>query len=367
MQQALAMSILPYSQIRVQVDGGANRSITNDKSYLLQFRNIKKYPMLGVNADGPALMCTGLGYLPWKADNGEVLLVKTYYAADAAETLVSPTDVVVNNLTNLNAWGQYSNLDTKEGYIQFHRRNNTTPLNFPLTTTNGLWYYNDNSVEDYHPWTCHTMDGNPTIRKLTKAAEFELGHQRWAHPGKRQGSIIHLHADGQPPLRKHAFHRCLTCPLIDGSSRTFNECNHDRAPPEILDWLDDEDDVVSDGLPGQHFRCDFGFMKGTGYCKKDDEGCTITSIDGHRTYFLIVDRKTRYIWVFLNKTKSPPIKIIAQFLREHGNPVAPRRTIRSDKGGELWGCQAFQDAIQEAGYILEPTAPYAPFQNGMAE
>jgi transposase InsO family protein len=138
-------------------------------------------------------------------------------------------------------------------------------------------------------------------------------------------------------------------------------------PAEILNWLDDEDDVVSDGLPGQHFRCDFGFMKGTGYCKRDKEGRTITSIDGHRTYFLIVDRKTRYIWVFLNKTKSPPIKIIAQFLREHGNPVAPRQTILSDKGSELWGCQAFQDAIQEAGYILEPTAPYAPFQNGMAE
>jgi hypothetical protein len=201
MQRANTMTVMPYSKIRVQVDGGANCSITNNRSYLLNFRNIKKYPMLGVNADGPALTCTGLGYLPWRADTGEIILVKTYYAIDAAETLVSPTDVVVNNFTNFYAWGQFSNLETQQGYIQFHRRNNEKPLNFSLTTYNGLWYYNnDTNVDDFVPWTCNTMNNTPTVRKLTKAAEHELGHQRWAHPGERTGSIVHLHVDDQPPL-----------------------------------------------------------------------------------------------------------------------------------------------------------------------
>jgi len=121
LQKALVLSDLPYTTIQVQVDGGANRSITNNRSYLLNFRNIKKYPMNGVNAEGPALMCTGIGYLPWKADTAEVVLVKTYYSTDAAETLISPTDIVVNNYTDLNAWTQYSNLDTNKGYVQFYR------------------------------------------------------------------------------------------------------------------------------------------------------------------------------------------------------------------------------------------------------
>jgi dUTP pyrophosphatase len=119
--------------------------------------------------------------------------------------------------------------------------------------------------------------------------------------------------------------------------------------------------------PGQHYHVDFGFMKGSGYCNKDEEGRTITSIDGFRSYFLIIDRKTRYIWLFLTKTKKPPLSIFAQFLKQHGHPTASNRTVRSDRGGELWGSQAFCDTVQQAGYVMAPTAPNAAFQNAKAE
>jgi hypothetical protein len=108
-------------------------------------------------------------------------------------------------------------------------------------------------------------------------------------------------------------------------------------------------------------------MKGTSFCKKDADGHTITSIDGYRSYFLILDTKTRYQWVFLQKTKQPPIDILVNFLKERGHPTAQNRTIRSDKGGELWGSIAFQQAVANAGYVLESTAPDAAFQNGKAE
>lgn len=55
---------LSIPTVRVHVDGGANRSITNDSGHLLSYRNIKKYPMAGVAAGEAALMCTGVGYLP---------------------------------------------------------------------------------------------------------------------------------------------------------------------------------------------------------------------------------------------------------------------------------------------------------------
>jgi len=61
--------------------------------------------------------------------------------------------------------------------------------------------------------------------------------------------------------------------------------------------------------PGQSFSMDYGFMGESGYCSKDEEGRTITSIDGYCSYLLITDRATRYLWVFLTKTKSPPIDI----------------------------------------------------------
>lgn len=103
--------------VRIHVDGGANRSLTNDKSQLINFKNIKKYPMPGVTSDGPALVCTGVGYLPWQADTGQFVLVKCYYSSDAADTIVSPTDIVMNNISNYKGWGQYSDLYTSTGYI----------------------------------------------------------------------------------------------------------------------------------------------------------------------------------------------------------------------------------------------------------
>jgi hypothetical protein len=120
-------------------------------------------------------------------------------------------------------------------------------------------------------------------------------------------------------------------------------------------------------VPGQHCHVDFGFMKCSSYCKKDEEGCTITSIDGFCSYFLIIDCKTRYIWVFLTKLKKPPLNIFAQFLKEHGHPTVQNRTLRSDKGGESCGCQAFRNTVHQAGYIMDLTAPRATFQNAKAE
>jgi len=113
----------PSTTIRVHVDGGANRSITNTKDYLLSFCNIKKYPMSGVVAGKAALICTGVGYLPWQSNSGVAVLVKCYFSQDAANTIISFTDIVVNNITDYNAWSQYSNVDTGDGY---------TPINIPL-------------------------------------------------------------------------------------------------------------------------------------------------------------------------------------------------------------------------------------------
>jgi hypothetical protein len=75
--------------------------------------------MSGVADGQPALYCTSKGYLPWCSDDGHMLLIKCYYSDAAAETIVSPTDVVLTHYTSYGAWCQYSNLDTGKGYIEF--------------------------------------------------------------------------------------------------------------------------------------------------------------------------------------------------------------------------------------------------------
>jgi hypothetical protein len=211
MQKAWSLVQASSVTVRIHVDGGANRSLTNDKSQLIKFKNIKKYPMAGVSSDGPALICTGVGYLPWQADTGTIVLVKCYYSSDAADTIISPTDIVVNNISNYKGWGQYSNLDTATGYVEFYGRDGIENLRFTLTASNGLWFYQNNvGTEDYDVWSTYAVNGAPTIKRLSQAASFVLGHERYAHSGERKLSTVHLDLDDQLPLKKPPFFKCLS-------------------------------------------------------------------------------------------------------------------------------------------------------------
>lgn len=42
-------------------------------------------------------------------------------------------------------------------------------------------------------------------------------------------------------------------------------------------------------------------------------------------------------------------------------------TVCTDEGGKLWASALFHDVLLNTGYLLEPTAVGAPFQNGLAE
>ena len=66
---------------------------------------------------------------------------------------------------------------------------------------------------------------------------------------------------------------------------------------------DDPDNTIeeelTEGYSGQHFYMDFGFVHSTVYRIKQEDTPTTTSIDGFNSYLTIVDRFTRYLWIFL--------------------------------------------------------------------
>jgi hypothetical protein len=87
---------------------------------------------------------------------------------------------------------------------------------------------------------------------------------------------------------------------------------------------------------GRRFYMDFGFMQASSLDysrpnKKHDR--IIDSWDGYSSYLLVVDEASRYIWVFLTKSKEPPLDIIDTFLDCFGHVNGG--LIRSDQGGEL--------------------------------
>ena len=68
------------------------------------------------------------------------------------------------------------------------------------------------------------------------------------------------------------------------------------------------------------------------------------------------------MWVFLLATKQPPVKIVHQFLIEHGSQTMNHCIVRTDQGGELAWSHVFQQGIADAGFILESTAPMHHFK-----
>ncbi len=92
----------------------------------------------------------------------------------------------------------------------------------------------------------------------------------------------------------------------------------------------------------------------------------VSSYDGYTLYLLIIDEASWYAWVFLTKSKDPPLNIVRAFLRLHGH--ADGGSIRTDQGGELASSFAFGDLVlKEIGYTLEPTGADSPSQNGAVE
>jgi hypothetical protein len=190
----------PTRPIQIHIDGGANRSITDDITLLAHFKYIKKYAINGVNNDGPALHCTGIGYLPWHTNTGATLYVKCYYSPQSAGTIISPTDIVITNYSDFHAWTQHSNIDSKQGYIEFHNRSHNTSLKYELYLHNGLWFYDPPTyyIQDYESPSQPSISTAVTVHRLTVQAQFELYHQRFGHPGERAMHHLHKLVDDVP-------------------------------------------------------------------------------------------------------------------------------------------------------------------------
>ena len=120
---------------------------------------------------------------------------------------------------------------------------------------------------------------------------------------------------------------------------------------------------------GRRFYMDFGFIRAStsDYSKPNKSIDRVEdSWDGYSSYLLIVDEASRYIWVFLTKSKEPPLDIIDTFLTRFGHRNGG--SVRSDQGGELARSFAYSDLLlRKHKYVVEPTGADSPSQNGAVE
>ena len=124
---------------------------------------------------------------------------------------------------------------------------------------------------------------------------------------------------------------------------------------------------------GQQFYLDFDFMGASteDYTRPDKEkDQVVLSYDGYNSYLLAVDEVSKYVWVFLTKSKEPPLDLITSFLNRFGHEKGD--FLRTDQGSELARSDAFrQTALTRhfeleimPSYVVEPIGADSPSQNG---
>ena len=78
-----------------------------------------------------------------------------------------------------------------------------------------------------------------------------------------------------------------------------------------------------------------------------------------------MDRYSRYIWIYLTKSKHPLIELVQGLLKQFNKYKYV--FITTDCGGELSNSFDFQKMIDTSNNVLRSTGSYASAQNGMAE
>ena len=134
-------------------------------------------------------------------------------------------------------------------------------------------------------------------------------------------------AKGVPKLKGNAFYQCASC--ASGklcTKRTYPNAEKKKTATKQTPM--DNEEAIPPGEPGQHYHMDFGFVRGhdesfnlNQQLKKKKKGKIVQSIDGYNCYLIIVDRVTRYTWIFLSKNKQPPIETVRQLLTKFKSEI----------------------------------------------
>ena len=92
----------------------------------------------------------------------------------------------------------------------------------------------------------------------------------------------------------------------------------------------------------------------------------IHSIHGNQYYILLIDDYSRYVTVQFLKSKNQATQHICDYMTHLSVRNFAPQAIRVDRGSEFLN-KDLLNWCKERGIDIEPTAPYSPSQNGVAE
>jgi hypothetical protein len=365
---ATSVTIMPTGNSCPLIDGGSNICITGDLHLLVDLVDIPPVA-ISVGLDGPPSLfddtITKQGLLPLTLSDGTTYYQPCYYCANMVETIISPA-VVLATSDQLYCWTQVGCKDpTTPGSLHFTSHDGRFSLTFDLEYYDGLYYCTSDvftvGVEPVRGLChCTVAPKVPDVRRTpsrfaptskARQVQSEVWMLQFGSPGEHQLNVLLQHIVGTPSMFEyHPF--CY----ID-----FKEQAYIRKQAAQL---------TAERIPtcGAEFYMDFGFMWSSTKDNKWPNKATervVTLYDGYSAHLVIVVDASWRVWVFLTKSKDPPIDILRAFMSRYGLKTG---LVRTDQGGELARSSAFCTImLNEFGYVVEPTGADSPSQNGRAE
>ena len=309
----------------------------------------------------------------------------------ASDSIISPQAICAGSKGYLARWSQEGTTTPPTGKVTFYDKNDKVVISLELQHHNGLFYTTtaadsidhgqfNNSAAKPKTIYFHTEDGiEDEEASLDDDMAFpeEFGAQAYLftkdqqnHPRRQQ-----LEADlwqarmghcGEWQLRvlPHAVHGTPS----EFNPHPFSSYDHyDRARIRKIPATKGKHPSRATEKQ-QRFFMDFGFLRASNfdYSRPDkSKDRIIQSFDGYNSYLLIVDEHTRFIWIFLCKTKEPPLDLVNLHLDIFGSRLGG--SIRCDQGGELARSHEFVTQMTLLKYTVEPTGADDPAQNKAAE
>ncbi|KAL5621864.1 hypothetical protein BROUX41_005809 [Berkeleyomyces rouxiae] len=192
-------------------------------------------------------------------------------------------------------------------------------------------------IQHNDKWICNDYNQEHNISTLSPADP--LLHEKWGHPGRVAGERI---AKSLGQKYEHPEH-CTTC--IQAKTHETPGHGHIERGRSFLDKIHIDTVGKRNSFPS------------------DDSNQEV----GPKYFMIIVDGATSFVWVRQMKSKTDAYKVMRAFLQmcKTQHHKTPKR-VHSDRGTELIGSK-MEEIYQEFRTIAEPTAAYAPQQNGIAE
>ena len=309
------------------IDSGATSHMTFDRELFTEFKSVNAYDVGMGNASSVKAVGKGTVSLNInvKSKVKECQLKNVAYVPDLKYNLLS-----VSHMENLGMKIEFSN-----GFCNIMRGNKVIAQGI---RKDGLYlldtFVNESSSSLSYP------SGSKASKPSAFLSDLKLWHARLAH----------VHTDGIKSMVKNkvvdGIHASLKQDVGICESCVYGKSSRAAIPKQGGDRSKHVLDLVHSDVMGP---------------------MQVQSLGGSRYFITFIDDHSRYCTVYPMKRKSQALDCFKQWLamveRQKGTKL---KAIRCDNGGEYISNE-FDSFLAERGITRNPTIPYNPHQNGVAE